>query len=470
MLKRNSIVKFILLAIIAILGVLLCVCPFSVPYSTDHFNGFIPAINKGAELNGGVTAIYEGSLSNDSTNGLSDAVDNSLSKIERMFEIEKFSELSVSRQGGNKIYVLASGEYATEVNDAFDLMADGKDLSFTTTQVSDGTIPDVLADASVVYKAYVDYDYDAEAYGVKIEFTKSGIKELKELKNYAEESAVDTVYLYLGEISTTNTLAEISVEDLGEESIFITASSTGSYSTSKASDAREIAYSIAGGSLDVKLELLEVSEISPVLGKNTNLLLSIALGVIVVVSYVCLMIRYRQLGLVAALALTFNSILFSFFMMSLPFITLNLAGVIGSVCAYLLAVFALIMLFEKIKDEYALGKKIHLSCKGGFKRALWPILDSHFIIIIISVFMWIFAPSMLKGFGITMILGALLSMFTSLVVMRGLIKNYLRINSSKPKKMGLYRDKNIREIKDEEVQIIKEENVALNSVEGGSHE
>lgn len=470
MLKRNSIVKFILLAIIAILGVLLCVCPFSVPYSTDYFNGFIPAINKGADLNGGVTATYQASLSDEKTEGLSKAVDNSLSKIERMFEIEKFSELSVTRQGGNKVYVLASGQYATEVNDAFDLLADGKELSFTITQVSDGTTPDVLADSSVIYKAYVDYDYDASSYGIKLEFTKDGIRQLKEVKNSAEESASDKVYLYLGEISTSNTLAEISVDDLGKESIFITSSSTGSYSTSTASDAREIAYSIVGGSLDVNLELLEVSQISPILGKNTNLLLSISLGIIVVISYACLMIRYRQLGLIAALGLTFNSILFSFFMMALPFITLNLAGVFGSICAYLLAVFALVMLFEKIKDEYAMGKKIHLSCKGGFKRALWPILDSHFIIILISVFVWIFAPSMLKIFAIAMILGALLSMFTSLVVMRGLIKNYLRINSSKPKKMGLYRDKNIREIKDEEIEIIKEEDVALNSVEGGSHE
>ena len=50
MLKRNAIVKFILLAIIAILGILLCVCPFNVPQSSDVYNGIIPAINKGVDL------------------------------------------------------------------------------------------------------------------------------------------------------------------------------------------------------------------------------------------------------------------------------------------------------------------------------------------------------------------------------------------------------------------------------------
>lgn len=470
MLKRNSIVKFILLAIIAILGILLCVCPFSVPYSTDNYNGFIYAINKGADLNGGLTAVYEGSMASGNSANLSDSIDNSLSKINRMFETEKFSELKVSRQGGNKVYVLASGDYATELNDAFTLMADGKELSFTAVSFSDEQpAPEVYADSSVVYKVYPDYDYEAESYGVRVEFTKKGIEKLIELKTYAKSLSYDSVYVYLGKISKENTLAEIDIKNLGEESVFITASSTGSYSTSSAEDARKIAYSISSGSLDVDLELLEVSRISPILGYNTKTLLSISLAIIVVATFASLIARYRHLGLIASLALTFNLILFSFFMMALPFITLNLSGVIGSVGAFLLSVLAIVFIFEKIKDEYALGKKIHLSCKGGFKRSLWIILDSHFIIIIISAFIWIFAPSMLKGFGITMILGALLSMFTSLVLMRGLVKEYLRINSTKAKKLGLYRDKNIKEIKDEEVQILKED-MTVNPVEGGSHE
>ena len=470
MLKRNSIIKFILITIIAVLGILLCVCPFSLPYNSDVYNGIIPAINKGADLNGGITAIYNCTLPSGSGEGLSKSIDDSLLKVEEMFETEKFSELEVTRHGGNKIYVLASGEYATEVNDAFAYMSEGKSLSFTTASVSDSqSNPEVYADSSVVYKAYPEYDYEAKTYGVKVEFTKNGIKELKELKSYAKSFSNDSIYLYLGDITKENTLAEIDVDDLGKESIFITASSTGSYSTSTADESREIAYSIISGSLDVELELLEISKISPVLGPNTKTLLSIALAVIVVAAFVCLIIKYRHLGLLACLALAFYLILFSFFMMALPFITLNLAGVIGSLVAFLIAVLATIFIFEKIKEEYAMGKKIHLSCKGGFKRALWTILDSHIVIIFVAIFVWVFAPAMLKIFGITMILGALLSMFTSLVILRIFVKNYLRINSSKAKKLGLYRDKNVREIKDEEVQII-EEDVAAKTLEGGSHE
>ena len=469
MLKRNSIIKFILTTIIAILGILLCVCPFSVPYSTNVYNGIIPAINMASDINGGITAVYECSISNNEE-GLSQAIDNSLSKIETMFSTEKFSELKVSRQGGNKIYILASGEYANEFNDAFSYIADGKEISFTAVSVSDDNQnPEVYANSSVIKKAYVDYDYEEESYGVRVEFTKEGLEEINTLKSYAKSLSNDSVYVYLGEISSENNLAKVDVEDLGNESLFITASSTGSYSTSTADDARAIAYSIIGGAIDVDLNLLEISNISPILGQNTKLYLSIALAVLVASTFVCLIIRYRHLGLLACLALTFYLILFSFFLMTLPFVTLNLAGVIGSVLAFAVAVLAIIFLFEKIKEEYAMGKKIHLSCKGGFKRALWTILDSHFIVILTALLTWIFAPAMLKGFGISMILGALLSMFVSLVLMRLFVKNYLRINSSKAKKLGLYRDKSVKEVKDEEVQIIKED-VATQVTEGGSHE
>ena len=108
-----------------------------------------------------------------------------------------------------------------------------------------------------------------------------------------------------------------------------------------------------------------------------------------------------------------------------------------------------LIIYEKIKEEYALGKKIHLSCKGGFKKALFTVLDLHAIIALASIFIWVIAPSAMKCFAITMILGALISLFTSLVLLRGFVKNYVRINSTKAYKMGLYRDKSVKELKED---------------------
>ena len=83
MLKKYSIVNFVLLVIIAILGVLLSVCPFNVPASTDRYNGFVSAIDKGIDLSGGVSAIYQ---AESASGDLEEKIDGSLDKIKDVFK------------------------------------------------------------------------------------------------------------------------------------------------------------------------------------------------------------------------------------------------------------------------------------------------------------------------------------------------------------------------------------------------
>lgn len=456
MLKRHAIVNFIFLTIIAILGILLCVCPFSVPYTSKNYNGFINAINKGVDLNGGVSAIYNCTLADGKDGDLTDAIDNSLSKLNDAFSSERFSELYIERQGGNKIYLLASSD-AYEMNKAFYYVENGKGLSFTAAQVSDTLTPEVYVNSSDLKSVKADYDYESSAYGITITFTSKGYEKLKNLKKVASETTNSTIYAYLGEMTGKNLLAEIKTSSIKNDTLFITASSNGSYKTTTAEEVRELAYSITGGMLDVELNLIEVSTISAVLGKNTNLYIGICLIITAVLVLAFLCFRYGELGLVGGLALSWYAVLFAFLMQAIPFITMNLAGVIGTVVAFLFASFAVSFVFEKIKEEYAIGKKIHLSCKGGFKKALWPIIDSHAVVGLIALFIWVIAPASMKCFGITLIIGDLLSLFTSLALLRGFVKNYLSINSTKPKRLRLYRDASIKEIREE---------VALATAEG----
>ncbi len=458
MLKKNAIVKFIFLTILAVLGILLCVCPFGVPYTSNHYNGFIHAINKGVDLDGGVSAIYNCTLPDESDGNLTDAIDNSLIKIKNMFAQEKFSELYVERQGGNKVYILASSD-AFEMNKAFSYMEDGKKLSFTSAQVSENlTNPDVYVDSSDIKSVKADYDYNAGSYGVRVEFAKESREKLKNLKKIASSTSSKTVYVYLGELNSSNLFAEVNSSsiDVKENKLFLSASSNSSYKTGTAEDVRKIAYSITGGMIDVELNLIEVSRISPVFGKNTQLYLGICLLIVVALAFILLCVRYKELGLVGSLALVFYLVLFAFFMQSIPFITLTLSGVIGSILSFLVATFMIMHIYEKMKEDYKLGKKIHLSFKGGFKKSLWTILDLNAVLILASIFIWVIAPVSMKCFAITTILGSLLSIFISLALLRWFVSIYLSINSSKPKRIGFYRDKNIVEIKDENVQIVGE--------------
>ncbi len=466
MLKKNAIVKFVFLAILAILGILLCVCPFSVPYSSNHYNGFVNAINKGVDIDGGVSAIYNCTLPEGSDGNLTEAIDNSLSKIKDIFAQEKFSQLYVERQGGNKVYVLTSSD-AFEMNKAFSYMENGKNLSFTSVQVSDSvTNPDVYVSSNDIKSVKADYDYNASSYGVRIEFTKEGFKKLKNLKEVASSTSNKTVYVYLGELDSKDLFAEVATSSINtkENKIFLTASTNGGYKSSTAEEVREIAYSITGGMIDVELNLMEVSRISPIMGKNTQLYMGICILIVIALAFILLCVRYKELGLVGSLALTFYLILFTFLIQSIPFFTLTISGFVGSIVSFLLATGSIMIIFEKMREEYKLGKKIHLSCKGGFKKSLFTILDLNAILVLASIFIWVIAPSSMKCFAITIIIGALLSIFISLALLRWFVSIYLAINSSKPKRIGLYRDKEVVEIKDENVEIVGEVDQIENAI------
>lgn len=451
MLRKNSGIKFALLVIIAILGVLLCVCPFAVPYSTSNYNSLVGAINKGVDLNGGISAVYECKLDENSEKELSQAIEDSLSKIKVMFEIERYNEIYVTRQGGNKISIVASGAHETDY--AFSYIEDRKVMSFTLNKYSDDlTDVNVYMTSNNISKVRPSYDQELQSYGVDIYFTEEGKKDIAQLKQQAKDSGNKTVYIYWGEINSDNLFAEVDYEELNGQSMFLSSSSI-----SDAYTATEAAYSISAGSIDVELTLKEVGKVSAVFGNNTLLYVGICFLVLIVGSMLFMWHRYGHLGLLGNLSLIFYLIIFTALMVAIPFISFNIAAVVGSVLAFALAIFSNAYVFEKIREEYAIGKKIHLSCKGGFKKALWTILDSHVLVVLACVFIWIFAPVSMKVFAITIIAGAFVSVFSSLAMTRYFVSIYLPLNSSKPKKLHLYRDKNVKEIKDEEVEIIPEE-------------
>ncbi len=460
MLKRHAIIKFIFIAIIAILGILLCVCPFSVPYSTNKYNGFVKATKKSLDLNGGVSALYECSLPADSRKNLSDAIDSSLEKLQTALKYERFTELEIRRQGGNKISLLASNSEipGLYLNDVFELIEDSKKMFFTAESASDSNTPESLLNSSDLESVTPDYDYESAQIGLTLKFASSSKNKIKHIKDVSKNTTDKKIYIYLEKISSDNVFVELDYKDLKEDEIFVT--SSGTYSTEDNTSARELAYNITGGMLDVKLKLKEVSKISPILGKNTQLYIGIAMIVVILIAFIFMWIRYADLGLLAILSLTFYLIFFAFLMQSIPFIMLNIAGVVGCVMAFIITVFAHSFVFEKIREEYSVGKKIHLSCKSGQKKALFPLLDVSAIIAIASILIWALVPSSLKCFAITLFLGSILSFICTQLLLRWFINIYLKINSTKSKKLHLYRDKNIIEIKEDEVEIISEENVS----------
>lgn len=451
MLRKHSIIKYVLLALLAVVGIFLCVVPFNVPASTDKYNSLTGSIQTGFDLRGGVSAIYTLEGANNS-----EIIDKNLSKLEKTIKKDGLNEFYLYRQGENKIRFDLTG--VTETDSTFSYIENEKQLNITLEKASDGVEPRVYVTSEDVDYAYGTYNYDQAAYGVQIEFISKD--SFSELKDEAKTTSAETAYIYLGEVSSENLFAEVAVSDL-EQSLFVVSASGSSYSTTEYSSCREIAYSITAGVFGKEISLEEACFISPVFGENTLLWLEIASALIVLVTFVLLWVRYGDLGLLSILSLIFFLIINIFLLQAIPGIVLNLNGYLGVVLGFSIAVISHVVLIERIKKEYAIGKKIHIACKSGFRSSLWSILDLHFMLAIAGLFIWIIAPANVKCLGVTLLIGLLVSIFAIEALMRYFVRIYLPINAKNAKRMHLYRDANIVELKDEE-------EIAPNSLEGGT--
>ena len=153
-----------------------------------------------------------------------------------------------------------------------------------------------------------------------------------------------------------------------------------------------------------------------------------------------------MMGVMASIALCFYVILMLFFLQALPFIQLTLAGIAGIILSIGMAIDGNIIVFERIKEEYASGKRIAPSVRAGFKKALSAILDSNITTVVVSVILIILGTGSIQGFAMTLLIGVLLSMFTSLLVTRGLLYMYYPLNSTNAKQYGLKREEDVVEL------------------------
>lgn len=144
------------------------------------------------------------------------------------------------------------------------------------------------------------------------------------------------------------------------------------------------------------------------------------LGLIAVAFFVILF--YRLPGVIAAMALVIYGVVLIFVFQMLG-IVLTLAGVAGVILSIGMAVDANILIFERMKEELALGKSLSRAVEDGFDRAWTSIRDSNVSSLITCVILWGFGDSVIKGFGLTLGIGIIVSMFSAITVSR----NFLRV-------------------------------------------
>jgi protein-export membrane protein SecD len=189
------------------------------------------------------------------------------------------------------------------------------------------------------------------------------------------------------------------------------------------------------GQLPYPIEALSRSQVSPTLGE-AFLQQSLLAGIIAVLMVIIFMVvHYRLPGVVASGALIYYALVVYALFRIIP-VTMTLAGIAGFVLSVGMAVDANILIFERTKEELRVGKSLPAAIEAGFNRAWNSILDSNVSSLITATILFLFGSSTIKGFGLVLIIGVLVSMFTAITVTR----TVLRIVVAQPwaRKASLY--------------------------------
>ena len=202
-------------------------------------------------------------------------------------------------------------------------------------------------------------------------------------------------------------------------------------------EAQDLALLIRAGALPVPVEVVEQRTVGPTLGDAAieasvqAALIGALLTILYVIAY------YRLLGAMAGLALLIYGLLSYAALLAIG-ATLTLPGIAGFVLAIGMAVDANVLVFERGKEEFAVGKSVRAAVIAGFKKAWSAIFDSNATTLLAAVILFYFATGAVRGFGITLSIGVLVSMFTALVVTRVFAELFLRSKRmAKPGLMGL---------------------------------
>ncbi len=189
---------------------------------------------------------------------------------------------------------------------------------------------------------------------------------------------------------------------------------SGSFSHEEASD---LAIVLRVGALPAPVDVIQNMTVGSTLGKDSiqKGLLSGIFGALMVLGF--MIIYYRLSGVIANFALTLN-ILFLFSGLAILNATLTLPGIAGIVLSIGMAVDANVLIFERMREEYALGKPVRSSIDGGFGKALWTIVDSQVTTLITAMALFLFGTGPIKGFAVTLSLGIIFNLFTALFCSR----------------------------------------------------
>jgi len=196
-------------------------------------------------------------------------------------------------------------------------------------------------------------------------------------------------------------------------------------------DAKQLSIQLNAGALPVPIEVVEQRTIGATLGQEAvrQSLLAGLIGLGLVMLY--MLVIYRFAGILACIGLLMY-LLFTVAIYKSLGVTLTVPGIAGLLLTIGMALDATILIFERMKDEVRVGKPFAIAMEQGFTKAWNSIRDANLVtittaLVLINPFNFNFlnTSGMVRGFGVTLFIGVLLSLITGVVIMRTLVRLFL---------------------------------------------
>lgn len=193
-------------------------------------------------------------------------------------------------------------------------------------------------------------------------------------------------------------------------------------------EAQELVDVLGAGKLPASAKLVQHDVVGPSLGQESiNAgFLSFLIAFVLIIAYI--IFYYGGAGVYAVIAMVIN-LFYIFGIMDSVDATLTLPGIAGIVLSMAMAVDTNVIIYERTKEELFAGKSIKQAYTDGFKHALSAIVDGHLTTILTAVVLYFFGTGPIKGFAITLIIGILMTFFTSVLLSRVMI--FARLNKGK---------------------------------------
>lgn len=376
----------------------------------------------GLDLTGGVYAVYEteqGEFTNEEFNA---KLETTVSVLRNRLDEKGYTEATIVRQGESRIRVEIpiNETNKTESDNPNEITAFISDTGLLEFCDINSVAKITGAQVKQASASIITNEDKSQEYAVRVVFDSAAAETFAAMtkESLATGKPLD-IKLDGKVISSPVAQSEIT----GGEA-YISGGNSGGMSVE---EAENLAIKIESGALPLVLHEIDNRTISASLGADA-LQRSLIAGMIgVIVLFVFMLLYYRLPGFVACVALTVYIFLI-LLVLAVFSIQLTLPGIAGIILSVGMAVDANVIIFERFKDELATGKTLGASMKAGFHKAMATIIDSNVTTFIAGIVIAFFGVGTVKGFGYTLMIGIVLSMFTAVVLTRWLMNIVLVLN------------------------------------------